>query len=180
MVAHRRVDGRRKHLGVIYNLVVLATVLLGAAKIGTVIFGVSIWPILAVIGIVSVAYSTMGGIRGTIYADFYLFAVIMTGAIVVMVYAVGDPAVGGFHAMMNNPAVVEKLNFFPKISDTDALMAVFIVPVAIQWWNVWYSGERAGRGWVHRPEDAHREDSEPCPRRNSLRADLFTFFGCDE
>ena len=137
---------RAVYLGVIYNLVVLATVLLGAAKIGTVIFGVSIWLVLGVIGVVSVAYSTIGGIRGTIYADFYLFAVIMAGAVVVMLYAVGDPAVGGFRALMNNPAIVSKLDFFPEMSDTNALMALFVVPVAIQWWNVWYSGSEPGGG----------------------------------
>jgi len=137
---------RSVYLGVIYNLVVMATVLLGAVKLGTVLFGVPAWAVLSVTAVASVLYSTIGGIRGTIYADFYLFAVIMAGAVAVMVFAVGSPDVGGFAALMQNPVVLPKLNFLPDFSDTDTLVAVFVIPVAVQWWNVWYSGSEPGGG----------------------------------
>ena len=137
---------RAVYLGVVYNLLVMATVLLGAVKLGTVLFGVPAWAVLAVTAAASVLYSTIGGIRGTIYADFYLFAVIMVGAVAVMVYGVSNPEVGGFAALMRNPDVVAKLNFLPDFRDTDALVAVFVIPVAIQWWNVWYSGSEPGGG----------------------------------
>ena len=137
---------RAVYLGVVYNLVVMATVLLGAVKLGTVLFDVPAWVVLAVTAVASVLYSTLGGIRGTIYADFYLFAVIMVGAVAVMVFALAQPAVGGFDALMRHAAVVPKLGFFPDFSDTDTLVAVFVIPVAIQWWNVWYSGSEPGGG----------------------------------
>jgi len=137
---------RAVYLGVVYNLLVMATVLLGAVKLGTVLFGVPAWVVLAVTAVASVLYSTIGGIRGTIYADFYLFAVIMVGAVAVMVYGVSAPEVGGYAALMKNAAVVSKLNFLPDFSDTDTLVAVFVIPVAIQWWNVWYSGSEPGGG----------------------------------
>ena len=57
---------RAVYLGVIYNLVVMATVLLGAVKLGTVLFDVPAWVVLAVTAVASVLYSTIGGIRGTI------------------------------------------------------------------------------------------------------------------
>ena len=137
---------RAVYLGVVYNLLVMATVLLGAVKLGTVLFGVPAWAVLAVTAAASVLYSTIGGIRGTIYADFYLFAVIMVGAVAVMAYGVSNPEVGGFAALMRNPGVVAKLDFLPDFRDTDALVAVFVIPVAIQWWNVWYSGSEPGGG----------------------------------
>ena len=137
---------RALYLGVIYNLVVMAAVLLGAIKIGCVMFGVSAWTILLVTAAASLVYSCLSGIRGTIYTDIYLFAVVMAGAFAVMFYAVGHPSVGGWSAMMSNPAVVSKTSFMPDFSKTDALVAVFVIPVAVQWWNVWYSGSEPGGG----------------------------------
>lgn len=137
---------RAVYLGVIYNVIVMATVLLGAMKLGAVLFGVPNWVILAVTALASIGYSVMGGIRGAIYADFYLFTVIMFGAAVVMVFALDQPSVGGWSAMLANAAVKAKLDFLPRFDNADTLMAVFIVPVAIQWWNVWYSGSEPGGG----------------------------------
>jgi Na+/proline symporter len=137
---------RAVYLGVIYNVIVMATVLLGAMKLGAVLFGVPNWVILAVTALASIGYSVTGGIRGAIYADFYLFAVIMFGAAVVMVFALDQPSVGGWSAMLANAAVKAKLDFLPQFDNADTLMAVFIVPVAIQWWNVWYSGSEPGGG----------------------------------
>lgn len=137
---------RALYLGVIYNLVVMATVLLGAIKIGVVMFGVSAWTVLAVTAVASLVYSCLSGIRGTIYTDFFLFAVVMVGAFAVMYYGINHPAVGGWSAMMANPAVASRLSFFPEFSKTDAFIAVFVIPVAVQWWNVWYSGSEPGGG----------------------------------
>ena len=137
---------RALYLGVIYNLVVMATVLLGAIKLGVVIFGCSATTVLVVTAVTSVVYSCVGGIRGTIYADFFLFAVVMLGAVAVMVCGVNHPAVGGWSALMSNPEVVSRLDFIPKLSNSDAFVAVFAIPVAVQWWNVWYSGSEPGGG----------------------------------
>lgn len=137
---------RALYLGVIYNLVVMATVLLGAIKIGVVMFGVSATTVLVVTAVASLVYSCLSGIRGTIYTDFFLFAVVMAGAFAVMYYGVSHPSVGGWSAMMSNPAVTSKLSFLPDFSKTDALVAVFVIPVAVQWWNVWYSGSEPGGG----------------------------------
>ncbi len=137
---------RALYLGVIYNLVVMATVLLGAIKIGVVLFGVPVWVILVVTGVVSLVYSSLSGIRGTIYTDFFLFAVVMIGAFVVMHFSIHHPAVGGWSQLMSNPDVISRLSFLPDFSNTDALIAVFIIPVAVQWWNVWYSGSEPGGG----------------------------------
>ena len=137
---------RALYLGVIYNLVVMATVLLGAVKIGVVLFGVPASTILIVTGAVSLIYSSLSGIRGTIYTDFFIFAVVMLGACAVMVYSVNNPAVGGWANLMSNPEITSRLSFFPSISNKDAFIAIFLIPVAVQWWNVWYSGSEPGGG----------------------------------
>lgn len=70
----------------------------------------------------------------------------MVGAFAVMYYGFARPEVGGFAALMQKPEVISKLNFLPDFKDTDTLVAVFVIPVAIQWWNVWYSGSEPGGG----------------------------------
>lgn len=137
---------RAIYLGVIYNLVVTATVLLGAVKIGVVLFGISPAVILTVTAVVSIIYTTLSGIRGTIYTDFFMFAVVMGGACAVMYYGVNHPDVGGWSNLMSNPEVTSRLNFFPSLSNKEAFIAIFIIPVAVQWWNVWYSGSEPGGG----------------------------------
>ncbi len=137
---------RAVYLGVIYNILVMASVLLGAIKLGTVIFGVSASTVLAVTAIASIVYSSLGGIKGTICTDFFLFATVIAGAIAVMYFGFARPEVGGFVALMQRPEVIAKLNFLPDFSDRETLLAVFIIPVAIQWWNVWYSGSEPGGG----------------------------------
>ena len=137
---------RAIYLGVIYNLVVTATVLLGAVKIGVVLFGISPAVILTVTAVVSIIYTTLSGIRGTIYTDFFMFAVVMGGACAVMYYGVNYPDVGGWSNLMSNPEVTSRLNFFPSLSNKEAFIAIFIIPVAVQWWNVWYSGSEPGGG----------------------------------
>ena len=137
---------RAVYLGVIYNLVVTATVLLGAVKIGVVLFGVSPAVILIVTGVISIIYTTLSGIRGTIYTDFFMFAVVMLGAVAVMYYSINHPDVGGWSSLMSNPEVTSRLNFFPSLSNKEAFIAIFIIPVAVQWWNVWYSGSEPGGG----------------------------------
>ncbi len=69
----------------------------------------------------------------------------MTGAVAAAVYALKQPEVGGLSGLLSklDPAT---LNFLPNFSSLDAALAVFIIPVTIQWWSVWYPGAEPGGG----------------------------------
>ncbi len=137
---------RAVYLGIVFNVITTGLVMLAAIKIGQTLFGVDQWTVIAVTSVASIVYSAVGGFRGAIYTDFFLFIVIMVGAVVGMYYALGHPAVGGFSAMMANPVVQQHLSFFPDVNNADLFVAVFVIPVAIQWWNVWYPGSEPGGG----------------------------------
>ncbi len=137
---------RSLYLGVIFNTISTGLVLLGAIKIGQTMLGLDPWVILAVTAVASVVYSAIGGLRGAVYTDFFLFAIVMIGAFVALYYALALPEVGGFAQMMSHPAVQAKLDFFPSLDNTDLFVSVFAIPVAIQWWNVWYPGSEPGGG----------------------------------
>ena len=137
---------RSIYLGFIFNVISTGLVILAAIKIGQVLFGVDQWTVVIITCVASVIYSALGGLRGSIYTDLFLFLIIMVGAVVGMYYAINHPAVGGFEAMMQNPVVREHMSFFPDIRNMDLFVAAFIIPIAVQWWNVWYPGREPGGG----------------------------------
>ncbi len=137
---------RAIYLGIVFNTITTGLVMLAAIKIGQALFGVDQWTVIIFTAVASVVYSAVGGFRGAIYTDFLLFVVIMVGAVVGMHYALNHPDVGGFSAMMSNPVVKEHLSFIPDMANTDLFVSVFVIPLAIQWWNVWYPGSEPGGG----------------------------------
>lgn len=137
---------RAIYLGLIFNIISTGLVMLAAIKIGQVLFGVDQWTVIIVTCVASIIYSALGGLRGSIYTDFFLFIIIMLGAVIGMHYAVNLPQVGGYHALLSNPAVLEHMPFFPDINSPDIFVAAFVIPIAVQWWNVWYPGSEPGGG----------------------------------
>ena len=137
---------RGVYLGVILNLLVMGAVVLGGLKIGVILFGCSSTTILIFTGIFSIVYVALAGMRGIVYTDFFLFIVIMVGAFAAMFYALGLPEVGGLAGMAAHPALQGKLSIFPDFSNTDAVFAVLVIPLAVQWWGVWKQGAEPGGG----------------------------------
>ena len=151
---------RAIYLGLVFNAITTAWCILPAVKMGQVLFNVDQWTIIWVCCVASIVYSALGGFRGAIITDFFLFLIILAGAFAIMYFAWQHPAVGGFSKMMAHPTVQSHLSFLPNFSDTDTLIVVFIIPIAIQWWNVWYPGSEPGGGGyiVHRMLTARNEN----------------------
>jgi SSS family solute:Na+ symporter len=137
---------RSLYLGILFNVMVMGTVSLAAIKIGGVLLGVSPLETIIVSGTVVVIYSMMGGLRGVLITDLFQFFVAMFGSVTVAVVAVGLPQVGGLTNLLTNEKVISKLSFLPDFSNTDMLMAVFVIPLAVQWWAAWYPGSEPGGG----------------------------------
>jgi Na+/proline symporter len=119
---------------------------MAGVKIGIILFGVSATTVVIVTAVAGIIYAAFGGVRGVIYTDFYLFTVIMVGAVVAAFYALGQPEVGGMAGLVAKLEAKGTLDFFPKFTDMDTLMAVFIMPVAMHWWTVCKSGAEPGGG----------------------------------
>lgn len=137
---------RTVYLGVLFNLLVLGNVILAAVKIGTVLFGIEPSTIYVVTVVASIVYTFFGGIRGVIWTDFFLFLVIMAGAVAAMVYGLKIPEVGGIAGIVSNPETAKRLSIFPDFSNLDTLLVLFVLPLAVQWWNVWKAGSEPGGG----------------------------------
>jgi solute:Na+ symporter, SSS family len=137
---------RAIYLGVFFNVMIMATVCLAAVKIGGVMLNYSPEKTLLVASVVTVAYTAVGGLKGVIWTDFVQFALAMLGTIWAAVYVVQMPQVGGMEALLAHPSVVPKLDMMPDINNPAVFVPIFLIPIAVQWWSVWYPGAEPGGG----------------------------------
>ena len=137
---------RAIYLGVIFNVITMSAVTLAAIKIGSIMLGLEPWQTVVSAGLITVTFSALGGFKGVVYTDFLLFFVAMAGAIGAAYYLVNIPEVGGIKALMANEDVASKLNILPDFSNKKALITLFIIPLAVQWWSSWYPGAEPGGG----------------------------------
>ncbi|MCF6295638.1 MAG: Na+:solute symporter [Flavobacteriaceae bacterium] len=137
---------RAIYLGVIFNIITMAGVCLAGAKIANILLGISQEEALLYSSIVVVLYSSLGGLRGVLITDFLQFIIAMTGSVWATIYIVNLPEIGGLSALLTHKNVVGKLNIFPDFSNSEALITLFIIPLAVQWWSTWYPGAEPGGG----------------------------------
>ena len=137
---------RAIYLGVIFNIITMAGVCLAGAKIANILLGISQEEMLLYASIIVVIYSTLGGLKGVLITDFIQFIIAMVGSIWATIYIVNIPEIGGIDNLLTNESVVDKLAFFPDFSNTEALITLLIIPLAVQWWSTWYPGAEPGGG----------------------------------
>lgn len=137
---------RAIYLGVFFNVVIMATVCLAAVKIGHVMLGLSPAQTLLISSVVTVIYSALGGLKGVLITDFVQFIIAMAGSVWATVYILDLPQIGGMETLLANPDVLSKTDIFPDFSKPEAYIPLFIIPIAVQWWSVWYPGAEPGGG----------------------------------
>ena len=137
---------RALYLGIFFNCLIMGSVTLAGIKIGSIMLGLEPWVIVLAISIIVVIYSSLGGIKGVIWADFFQFGIAMIGAFYAAYIVLQEPEIGSLHALITHPNVVPKLNLIPDLNDTSLLLTLFIIPIAVQWWAVWYPGSEPGGG----------------------------------
>nr|MBI1231363.1 Na+:solute symporter [Cytophagales bacterium] len=137
---------RAIYLGVLFNVAIMAAVTLAAIKVGGVMLGLSPVQVILIAGGVTVVFSSMGGFLGVIITDFILFIAAMTGSILAAIYSLDHPDINGLSNLLAHPDVAHKLSLFPDFNNWEVAVVVFIIPITVQWWSVWYSGAEPGGG----------------------------------
>ncbi|MFP4555592.1 MAG: sodium:solute symporter family protein [Bacteroidales bacterium] len=162
---------RAIYIGVIMNVVVLAWVNLAMVKILWVMFpeltffgqeqfnilGINISSHLMLVGglMLFVAfYSALSGLWGVSLTDSFQFIIAMLGCIVLAVFALRHPDVGGITGLKAQlPDSV--FTFFPEVGKTQGSatgqvltlsLTAFITYLGVQWWASWYPGAEPGGG----------------------------------
>ena len=137
---------RAIYLGVIFNVITMSAVTLAAIKIGGIMLGLQPWETVITAGLVTVTFSAIGGFKGVVYTDVILFFVAMGGAIAAAYYLVNLPEVGGMQALLTHENVIDKISILPDFGNSEALITLLIIPLAVQWWSSWYPGAEPGGG----------------------------------
>lgn len=143
---------RAVYLGLFFNVIIMGTVSLAAIKIGAAIFGLSPAVTLAIALTAVGVYATLGGLTGSIWADFYQYTVAMVGAVAAAYFAVkmcGPDGTGTLATLFSNAAVKAKMAMIPSVGANGGLslfMTLLVLPIAVQWWATWYPGAEPGGG----------------------------------
>ena len=144
---------RAVYLGLLFNSMIMATVDLAACKIANVLFGLSRWETLLGVGLLNVIFAAHSGLWGVLVIDMFQFFIKMAAVIAAAYFAVMLPQVGGLQglvsklSLLHGPGGLSYLNMLPDFTNNWTLaVAVFIMPLAVQWWAVWYPGAEPGGG----------------------------------
>lgn len=137
---------RAIYLGVFFNIMIMATVCLAGVKIAGVLLDIPPLWTLAIASVVTVAYSALGGFKGVIITDFFQFLMAMVGSVWAAIYILGLPEVNGLDNLLAHEEVQGRLHLLPSFDNPAVYVPLLIVPLAIQWWSVWYPGAEPGGG----------------------------------
>jgi SSS family solute:Na+ symporter len=136
---------RAIYLGLFFNCFIMAAVNLAAAKIANVVLG---WPLgktLLLSIIINVVFAATSGLWGVLVVDFIQFGIAMGGAFVAAYFALAQPEVGGMAGLVAKlPS--RTLDLVPDFGDWRLTLSLFVIPLTVQWWSVWYPGAEPGGG----------------------------------
>jgi Na+/proline symporter len=136
---------RSVYLGLFFNCFIMATVNLAAVKIANVMLG---WPMgktLLICAVLNVLFAATSGLWGVMVTDMIQFGIAMTGSFAAAYFALKQPEVGGLSGLIakTDPGT---LGLIPDFGDWSLALSVFLIPITIQWWSVWYPGAEPGGG----------------------------------
>ena len=136
---------RAVYLGLVFNCVIMAAVNLAAAKIAGIMLGWSMAKTLLICGAMNVLFATTAGLWGVLVVDLIQFGIAMTGSFAAAYFALQQPQVGGLEGLVQRipPGT---LNLLPDFGNWQLALSVMILPLAVQWWSVWYPGSEPGGG----------------------------------
>lgn len=144
---------RAIYLGLLFNCIIMATVNLAACKIAAVLFGLDRWQTLLGVGLLNVVFAAHSGLWGVLVIDMIQFFIKMSAVIAAAYFAVRLPEVGGLSGLVEKlsntrgPGGLNYLNMLPDFTDNwNLAFAVFILPITVMWWSVWYPGSEPGGG----------------------------------
>ena len=136
---------RAVYLGLFFNIVIMSTVNLAAAKIANVLLGWPMWQTLGVCAVINIAFASIAGLWGVLITDLFQFVIAMTASFAAAYFALAQPQVGGLDGLIAQ-IPPSTLRLVPDFNDWPLTLSVLILPLTISWWSVWYPGSEPGGG----------------------------------
>ena len=136
---------RAIYLGFFFNCAIMATVTLAAIKIANVMLGWGRLETVLVTGSICIVFASVSGLWGVLAIDLVQFVIKMSAVIAAAWYALDNPKVGGMHGLLTK-LEPKTLAMLPDFGDWNLTLSVLVIPLAVQWWSVWYPGAEPGGG----------------------------------
>lgn len=136
---------RAIYLGLFFNIMIMSTVTLAAVKIANVMLGWGRVETIVIAGTACVLFASVSGLWGVLATDLVQFALAMIGVIGAAFVALSQPQVGGLSSLLTK-IDPKTLSLLPDFNDTSLTLTVLVIPLAVQWWSVWYPGAEPGGG----------------------------------
>ncbi len=157
------------YFGLLMNIIILGWVTLAMETIFNILFpgmtlfgqesftffGIYISAPLMLVGFVIIFvgfFSLISGLWGVAVTDIFQFVIALGGTIVLAVYAVNIPEIGGISGLQEK-LPPETFQFLPSVGQTAEGIAVlslsfgaFAAYFGVQWWSSWYPGSEPGGG----------------------------------
>ena len=140
---------RAIYLGLFFNCFIIASVNLAAVKIANILFG---WPrteTLLFCAVVPIIFAAAAGLWGVMVTDMIQFCITMTSAFAAAYFrsacarrrrlARDDRACRG-------ACIRTCSRCCPTFADWQTALAIFVIPLTVQWWSAWYPGAEPGGG----------------------------------
>ncbi len=140
---------RALYLAIPVNCIVMGWVTLAMAKIISMTMGINTWTAISVCLVITLIYSTFGGLWGIVVTDFFQFLIAMAGSIILATTSVR--ALGGIAALKSkviasSPLGESALHFMPSLDGSWMPLSTVFVYLAVIWWAAWYPGAEPGGG----------------------------------
>lgn len=136
---------RALYLGLFFNCFIMASVNLAAAKIANIMLGLPMTHSLLICGVLNIFFAATSGLWGVLVIDMIQFGIAMTASFAAAYYAVQQPQVGGLAGLFTK-LDPQTINLLPDFGNWEITLSVLIIPIAVQWWSVWYPGAEPGGG----------------------------------
>lgn len=157
------------YFGLLMNIIIMGWVTLAMETIFNILFpgltlfgqesfsffGIGISAPLMLVGLLIIFvgfFSLISGLWGVAVTDIFQFAIALGGTVVLAVYAVNIPEIGGISGLQEK-LPPETFRFLPSFGDTVEGVAVlslsfgaFAAYFGVQWWSSWYPGSEPGGG----------------------------------
>jgi solute:Na+ symporter, SSS family len=138
---------RASYMVLVFGILAQASISLAAIKIAGIMMGIqSPWIVVAVGGGITALYSMFGGLKGVLWADFFQFGIAMFGALAAAYIALNHPQVGGLQGLLAHPNVAGKISLLPDFNNLELALPIFVLPLMVFWWSMWYGGAEPGGG----------------------------------
>ncbi len=146
---------RALYLGLPVNLIIMGWVNLAMVKILMNVLGVDKVGALGIVVammFITALISTLSGLWGVLWTDFFQFILKMGMMIALAVFAVG--ATGGMDALLAKLREIDAtrdpsgsiLSFVPDAGSAWMPLITFFAFIAVNWWASWYPGAEPGGG----------------------------------